>query len=277
MNTDGMKHDEDMALFIEQQRSENTKRAYRQDLAHWSVFLGDRELTEDIVLEYRDHLEATLSKNSAVRRFSTVRSFYRWSGYGGAFERIKGVVRTKNWVPVVPDAQDVSAILNVCTNATDRAILACLANGLRAQEVCDIRSSDLSYTQGSWVLRVIGKGDKLRLVPLNDETVAALSTLINGRDGRVFPRLNRRRVHYVVAKWAKTAGVEGIHPHSLRHDYATRLIRSGVDVSFVQRLLGHSSLETTSLYIGLNLGDLIEAAQKDPRHGAQKAPLRAVG
>lgn len=265
-------------LFIDQQRSENTKKAYQSDLSAWEDFLGSADPTEEVALAWRDHLMATMAINSAVRRWNTVRTYYDWARIPSPFDRIKGPRRVSNWVPKPPDHGMVDQLIETCTNVTDRAIMALLANGLRAEEVCTIKPSDLRQMQGAWVLRVIGKGNKLRMVPLNNEVVKYLGMYSGGNRSQLFPRLNRRRVYYIVTKWAKKAGLKGMHPHLLRHDYATRLIRAGMSVFHLQPLMGHARADTTGLYVNLDMSDLITASRLDPRQGdPAEHGLRAVG
>ena len=265
-------------LFIEQQRSDNTRNAYRNDMSKWEQFLDGREPTEELALAWRDHLEATCSPSTAVRAYSTVRSYYTWADVPNPLAKIKSPRRIKNWTPKAPDENEVSKLLAVCTDPTDSAIMALLNNGLRASEVCDLSVDDLTYefTYSTWVLRVAGKGQKLRFVPLNSETVDALEHYHGASKDKMFPGLNRRRVYYIFEKWGAVAGVE-LHPHALRHGFATRLIRNKVDVFSVQKLLGHERTETTSLYVNLEMSDLVEATKQDPRNHTEKKGLRLVG
>jgi site-specific recombinase XerD len=251
-------------LFVDQQRSENTKKAYQQDMLRWEKFLGSSTPSETIILAYRDFLESTLSNNSAVRAFNTIRSYFKWQGVEpNPFDRVKGPRRTANWTPVSPPDATIDHLMEVCTNPKERAIIALLANGLRAQEVCDLRTEDMTYEPAydMWVLKVTGKGNKIRFVPLNRESSAALEMYHGDSNGRMFPKLNIRKIYYLV----KEKYESGLNPHSLRHNYATRLIRSGVDVFSVQKLLGHERADTTGVYVNLDIGDLVRATQKDTR------------
>ena len=252
--------------FIDMQNSEHTKRAYRLDLDKWFAFLGDREPSIQTALEFREFLIESVASGSALRTFTTVRSYYHWLGGDNPFERVKAPKRLSGWVPVVPSDDSVNAVMDVCDSGMERAILACLANGLRAQEVCDLSVEDfyLDPDYDRWILRVTGKGQKLRLVPVNDETAEALIDVLPAR-GRVFRSLNPRKVHYIVEKLAKRAGV-AMHPHALRHNYATRLVRAGADVFSLQGLLGHARPETTGVYVNLNLSDLVNTSRLDPRN-----------
>lgn len=250
--------------FITSQRSDNTRRAYRQDLRAWEAFLDGREPNIGLVIEFRDDLEENMSNSSALRRFNTIRTYFRWAEVSpNPFERVKAPRRVSDWSPIIPDEANISKVLQLCDNPTDSAIMALLNNGLRAQEVCDLQAADFYFepTYNTHILRVTGKGMKMRLVPANSETVEALSHI-----KIPFRHLNIRKVYYIVKKWSEKAGIGDLHPHALRHGYATRLVRAGVPVFSLQRLLGHSRPETTGIYVNLDLTDLIGAARLDPRH-----------
>lgn len=264
--------------FVAQQRSPNTKRAYANDLRRWAEYLGGREPTEELAVAWRDSIEAELAPNTALRIFNTVRSYYKWAEGENPFRRVKAPRKTAGWVPVVPSEDDLLAIFNVCTDDRDRAILALLNSGLRAQEVCDLRVDSLEYVEQykAWIARVIGKGEKLRLVPLADEVADALMQYDWPKKGQLFPKLNPRKVYYIVAeKWGRIAQVK-IHPHALRHSFATRLVRSDVDVFSLQRLLGHARADTTSVYVNLDLGDLVSAVNRGNAKPREERRLKAV-
>lgn len=261
----------EIEAFVTSQRSAHTGRAYRQDIDAFIRWMGDDEATEENVIAWRDYIENELSNASALRRFTTLRTFYKFMGGPSPFERVKPPRRISGWSPVVPDERDIDAVLSVCGNTRDRGIIALLNNGLRAQEVCDLKWLDVYWDDNykRTILRVTGKGNKMRLVPANTQTVIALKSYQAGLDYRngtmVFPRLNIRKVYHVIKKWSKAAKVQDLHPHSLRHGYATRLARAKVSVFSMQRLLGHERAETTGIYVNLDLSDLVEATAADPR------------
>lgn len=157
----------------------------------------------------------------------------------------------------------------------DRAILELMyASGLRASEVGAIGLSDLLDKVG--VVRVLGKGDKQRLVPMGRPAMAALDTyrrecrplLISAesagerRDrGRLFLSrtgrpIERVRVWQIVKHWAKAAGLQNVHPHMLRHSFATHLLMGGADLRVVQTLLGHADITTTQIYTHVDRSQL---------------------
>lgn len=144
----------------------------------------------------------------------------------------------------------------------DRAILELLyASGLRLAEIAGARLEHYLPEEG--FIRVIGKGNKERLVPVGKSAVAAIAKwLEHGRPGLVKPRtggeiflsvrgtrLSRERVWQIVKSAAKRAGIkQDVHPHLLRHSFATHLLAHGADLRVIQEMLGHASLATTQIY-----------------------------
>lgn len=268
--------------FVRNQVSPATRRAYTYDLNKWTLFLGDRAPTEAIALDFRAYLESKLAPRSAARVFNTCRAFYRWLGGPNPFKNVKSPRRVVNATPKVPSDDLVDAIMALVDNDRDRLVVSLALNGLRRAEIADLRPEDVIWSPEyqCYVLRVIGKGQKERLVPANTETASALRRwqgktvsewLLHDIHGH---KLTERAVAYVVEKWSKAAGQE-IRPHRLRHHYATRLVRSQASVFAIQRLLGHESVATTQIYVGLDLSDIVNEARKDPRDSKQEG-LRVV-
>lgn len=278
---------DDIDQFVEQQTSANTRRAYRQDLTRWTTFLGNQTPSVEKVIQFKASLEFNLAPASAARTFAAVRSYYRWLGGANPFDRVKAPARISNRTPKTPTDEAVNALLDAVDTSDvfglrHKAIIALLANGLRAQEVADLKSDGLFFIPeyGAWVLRVLGKGRKERLVPATQEAVEAVQAYRAADPRRVITllfdhdtsRLTYRQVEEAVYKWAKVAGIEGMHPHALRHHYATRLARAGVHLLHLQQLLGHARADTTQQYVGLDLADLVDASRRDPRSTTESRP-----
>lgn len=278
--------------FVGMQQSYETRRAYGRDLRLWFAFLdsrGSTEATEEDALAFRDHLVETFNPNGAARVWNTVRTFYRFARVpSNPFEYVKAPKRVTNQTPKVPSDEDVEALVQAAGQQPQRAlIVALLLNGLRASEVAGLRKDDVERHEGATILRVIGKGKKERLIPATIEVERAMTryheTCSTAQRQSPFvvseyggDQLTYRQVEHAVYKSSEYAGIEGMHPHALRHHYATRLIRAGVSDLHVQKLLGHASVATTQVYVGLNLGDLIAATQKDPRNQTGAESVRVV-
>lgn len=267
--------------FIAQQRSEHTKRAYAADLKRFDEYVCGRPVTDELVIAWRESLSENVKPATALRIFNTVRSYYKWAEINpNPFLRIKPPRRIENWTPKIPNEADINEVIAVCKNPVHRAILNLLNNGLRAEEVVNLRGSDIVFDEPNqgYVLRIIGKGSKMRLVPATDEVVLSLTNLnlLNGSAERLFEGLNTRKIYYWVDRYGRSAKVEGMHPHAFRHAYATRLTRAGVGVTALQRLLGHKRTDTTAGYVNLDTSDLFIAARMDPRQIEGPARLRIV-
>lgn len=257
-------------LFVRTQNSLETQRAYRYDLRTWFEWLDvtQGEISAPTLasaVSFKEFLTQKFSGRSAQRIFNTCRVFYRFLGGFNPFQTLKSPRATKNRTPIVPDDVLVIEMLEKCDNVRDRFILALLLNGLRRSEVVDLRfdSIEWSGTYGCDIIKVVGKGDKERLVPATLDTSRALRKYQVPESGQLFPGLTPRAVEYVSTKWTTLAGKK-YSPHKMRHHYGTRLIRNGVGLEQLKTLLGHESVATTQIYVSLDLGDIVKAASLDP-------------
>lgn len=259
-------------LRIERQMSPNTVSSYCSDVRH---FLNDcKKSAENIgpeeITVYFSTYSGLLSKRTQARILSALRSFFDWMIQEGdrADNPCDQVDAPKlgRYLPEVLSVEEVQAILDsVRTNSAqgvrDRAILEVLYGcGLRVSELCDLRISRIFFDEE--FLRVVGKGDKERLVPFAPITAEALRDWLSLRpcaavpqwDDTVFlnrfgKRLSRVSVFNLVKKQALIAGVnKEISPHTFRHSFATHLVENGADLRVVQEMLGHESILTTEIY-----------------------------
>ncbi len=262
-------------LLLEYGLSSNTVAAYRRDLIQFAFFLRDSK---------RDELKATepdilgflaanpvLSTRTLARRLSSIRSYYRFL----VRESLVSVdpcaqisaPRLGRALPKVLSEEDVDSLLDVSHAATalgqrNKAMLETLyATGLRVSELVSLEMGQVSLAQG--IVRVNGKGNKERLVPLGDESVAQLLQFF--KEGRrelvgnvkshvVFPTrrgaaMTRQAFWHMIRRTASRAGIRAnLSPHVLRHAFATHLLNRGADLRVVQTLLGHSDISTTQIY-----------------------------
>jgi len=293
-----------MRKFVEQQTSPNTRRSYERDLKVWCLWQIGKPFTVDTAVDFKTHLVSTYAPATAQRTFSTVRTFYQWMFDRGEtdanpFAHVKSPSHSET-APVVPTDLDVARILKTVDRwdglrggrgARDYAILTLLLNGLRAQEVCDLRWKDLSFTMGAWCLRVVGKGNKERFVPLSHEAAEALHYYMDHtfkpgvrdrgeQDQPLFTDIigqpvTRDQIRHVCEKYGEAAGIKGFLPHSFRHHYGTRMYRATRDVLGVGKLMGHARPETTMRYARLDLADIIETAKLDPRNPVDEVEYNA--
>ena len=258
-------------LRMERRLSPNTVAAYGRDVAELleALDLAPRAIrTEDIerYLAGRNQL----SKRSQARLLSALKSFFDWLVLEGErkdnpCDRIDAP-KLGRYLPEVLSVEEVTAILDSVGDKTwmdlrDRAILEILYGcGLRVSEACGLLISHVYLAEG--FVRVVGKGDKERLVPLGEVAADAFKAYLDVRLQAAEPAfddvaflnkngrpLSRVAIFNLVKKQALLAGVrKEISPHTFRHSFATHLIENGADLRVVQEMLGHESILTTEIY-----------------------------
>lgn len=283
------------ALWLEKGVSDNTRDAYRSDLALFNAWLDERgvrlvEAGREMIL---DHLAWRLATNykarSTARLLSGLRGFYRFLLREGLIT-VDPTLRVElpklgRPLPKALSEADVEALLGApdigdALGMRDRAMLEMLyATGLRVTELVSLSLEQINTRQG--VLRTFGKGNKERLVPLGEEALHwvtrymrdAREVLLAGKPSDVvFPSrrgdlMTRQTFWHRIKLHARQAGIAAsISPHTLRHAFATHLLNHGADLRTVQMLLGHSDLSTTQIYTHIARARLQELhAQHHPR------------
>ncbi|GMR07751.1 MAG: site-specific tyrosine recombinase XerD [Gammaproteobacteria bacterium] len=264
-------------LWLEKGLSRNTLDAYRADLNSLSTWLGQRKTgllsanREDLLKYIAQRVSGGAHSRSMARLLSTMRSFYQYhlrekNIQTNPSEKIESP-RLGRSLPSILTESEVEALLEAPDTSTpvglrDRTMLEVLyATGLRVSELILLTTSQINLRQG--VIRVTGKGNKERLVPLGDEAIDWLEKYYqSGRDSfikatakdTVFPSLrgkpmSRQTFWYAIKRHTAKAGInKKISPHTLRHAFATHLLNHGADLRVVQLLLGHSDLSTTQIY-----------------------------
>ena len=253
--------------------------SYRRDLATWSAWL-ERHAHKSLLTAERTDVEAFLAAQfqkkakiaSINRRLSTLRRFYRLQAAQATLAadptlRVKSPKLPRN-LPRNLSEDQVAALLGAPDTATalglrDRAMLETLyATGLRVSELVGLKLSQVSLDMG--VVRVLGKGNKERLVPLGEEAIdwlkrycATARTELGGdaKAEAVFVTarrgpMTRQAFWQLIKRHAVSAGIArtALSPHTLRHAFATHLLNHGADLRVVQLLLGHSDITTTTIY-----------------------------
>ncbi len=265
------------ALWTESGLSANTLMAYRSDLQGFALWLRDRprRLEQVARSDLLDYLAQSVTigarPRTTARLLSSLRRFYRFLLREGVLQDDPTALidspRLGRPLPKGLTEEEVERLLAAPDTGTalgvrDRAMLETLyATGLRVSELVGLKFSQIDLGMG--VVRVIGKGDKERLVPVGEEALAWLSRffgcdrieLLRGRDtDALFPtargaRMTRQAFWYNIKRYARAAGIEkNLSPHTLRHAFATHLLNHGADLRVVQMLLGHADLSTTQIY-----------------------------
>jgi integrase/recombinase XerD len=254
--------------------AESTRVAYGREMRRFLDWLpGD--LGDDLLLDYRDHLRDRGLAPPTVRwRLTVARAFLRFAEGEGCTTAISDIQLPKGqrgFVPRVLNRAELKRLLDAPDRRTwqgarDAAILACLGlGGLRAGEVCTLQSDDVQIDRHEIVLRVHGKGGKVRVVTLALPAAMPVRSWLRHRTNRgcltgpLFDRTQAARtapldVHalrYIVRKHATDTGLGSVNPHVLRHTEATLSIKRGVPLHAVQARMGHASLMTTAAYLHL--------------------------
>ena len=256
--------------------SDHTTRAYQLDLNRFARFVGAaKDVTSferTVLAQYVEHLftEHHLKETSAKRHVASVRSLFRWLEDGGhipedPFRGARVRIKLPRRLPRVLSRAELASILEHpqspdFTGLTARAAAELLfATGIRVAELAGLRDDDIDLTAG--VITIIGKGSRQRRVYIPDSEIRELiiayrnardardrvadSFLVNTRGGAASPQYIRRLIRQLGESAALTRRVT---PHMFRHSVATYLLEEGVDIRYVQRLLGHRSIVTTEIY-----------------------------
>ena len=286
-------------LANERRNSPHTIASYRRDLAAFVAFCGDQRITDpaavDVELVRRFSAarhRAGLAPRSIARALSAVRTFYGYLLREGAarINPADGVRAPKGErrLPRTLDADQVGRLLELpgddALTRRDRAVLELLySSGLRLAELCDLSLGDLDLRDAT--VRVTGKGSKTRVVPVGRMARAALAAwlavrvqlasletlalFVGTRGERISPRVVQQRLDH----WAKHQGLGfKVHPHMLRHSFASHLLESSGDLRAVQELLGHANISTTQVYTHLDFQHLAKTYDAaHPRAKRKKA------
>lgn len=264
-------------LWMERGLSQNTLSSYRSDLLgfsrwlekrHSSLIEADRSLLQSYLAERIAH---SARPRSTARLLSSLRRLFRFMTREGMREDDPSALiespKLGRSLPKSLSEADIDSLLNAPDISTslglrDRSMIELMyASGLRVSEIVSLRLDQMSMQRG--LLRLLGKGNKERLVPMGEEALdwlqqyfdSARVELLKGRSSdAVFVTarggpMTRQAFWYLIKRHAKNVGIAAaLTPHTLRHSFATHLLNHGADLRVVQMLLGHSDLSTTQIY-----------------------------
>jgi len=265
------------AIWMERGLSQNTLGAYRADLMTLGRVLAENSKSidtaekSDLLAFIAGRVEGGAKPRSTARQLSSFRRFFRYIMREGLRDTDPTadieMPRIGRSLPKTLSEDEVESLLNAPNTDEplghrDRAMLELLyATGLRVSELINLKQSQINFNQG--VLRIVGKGDRERLIPLGDESQRWLKDFIDGprmeillerQTDYLFPtrrgdRMTRQAFWHIIKRYAEKASIrKKMSPHSLRHAFATHLLNRGADLRVVQMLLGHSDLSTTQIY-----------------------------
>lgn len=274
-------------LSIERGLADNTVKAYQRDLAKYQAFLEQKKVSyntataADITEFFNNLKQKNFSPASLARLTATLRAFYKFLLMEGLIKSSPTAdLKTPKKPLRLPHAltiEQVEAVLNQKFPPTpagyrSKAILETLyATGLRVSELTSLDLDDVDFEAD--YLICFGKGSKQRVVPFGSQAKKSLQAYLrfsrpvllrnNWRQKALFlnargGRLSRQSCWQIVKQAAKQAGIKKIYPHSLRHSFATHLLKGGADLRSVQEMLGHASISTTQIYTSLTKDDLKE-------------------
>ena len=265
-------------IWIEKGLSQNTLDSYRSDLEQFSSWLEKNNLTyiktsKKEILSYLSFLfQKGLGSKTVARKLSSLKSFFRYLVFKSIIPNDpSSEVETPKLLKSIPKSiseKEVEALLAAPDEKTDiglrdKTMIETLYScGLRISELTNLELLNLNLRQG--VIRVIGKGQKERLVPMGDQLIGLLElyisssrkNLLNKRHSDFLflstrgQRMTRQSFWHRIKHYCLASGFEPdkISPHVLRHAFATHLLNNGADLRVVQLLLGHSDLNTTQIY-----------------------------
>jgi integrase/recombinase XerD len=265
------------AIWMERGLSQNTLGAYRADLMTLGRSLSEKKKSidsadkSDLLAFIAGRVEGGAKPRSTARQLSSFRRFFRYIMREGLRNSDPTadieMPRIGRSLPKTLSEDEVESLLHAPNTDEplghrDRTMLELLyATGLRVSELINLKQSQVNFNQG--VLRIVGKGDRERLIPLGEEAQRWMRDFIDGprmeillerQTDYLFPtrrgdRMTRQAFWHIIKRYAEKAGVrKKMSPHSLRHAFATHLLNRGADLRVVQLLLGHSDLSTTQIY-----------------------------
>lgn len=269
--------------YVKNSHSENTVDAYRRDIEQFAMYLDEQnivsfnDVTYPIVLNYISYIrydKKSLNNRSVARKCSALRSFYTYLEERGIVSdnpfvqlRLGGNKRKLpdflfvEEIDILLSGIDMSNNMGIRNRVLLELIYAC---GLRVSEAVEMKIHDIDFNDR--FVRIVGKGKKERIVPFYEEigellrnyiatTRAEIMLMNNQNHDYLFinlqgNKLTTRGVQYILNEQVKKSGLSNsVHPHTLRHSFATHLLDGGCDLRIVQELLGHSSLATTQIYV----------------------------
>jgi len=283
--------------------SKSTLEAYTNDLSHYANYCANNGISSEKASPYEvqkfiaDLTAENIAAASVNRCLSSIRGFYRWQvrmdkradNPCTALRNVKMPVKLPSilWEREMASFAALPDTAGILWPERDKAlILTMYSAGLRISELTSLCIENISSTFDE--ARIIGKGGKERYVFFSEEAKTAIAEYlparearlamsgISGKKGSLF--ISRKGhpisvpgVRWIISRYAQHSGLgKNIHPHALRHSFATHLVNSGCDVRIVQEMLGHSSLSTTQRYTHVNMETLKKAYKKAHPHGTKK-------
>jgi integrase/recombinase XerC len=277
-------------LTVEKRASEHTVKSYQRDINHLTNYCIDKSIHQWADLkqsDVRSHIASRhrqgLSSTSLQRELSAIRSFYNFLlkkclADNNPAQYIKAPKQARK-LPKTLDVDQINGLLEAGTNSAleirDLSMFELFySSGLRLSELAALNLTDIDLADNSLMVRS-GKGGKSRILPIGSKAVTAINNWLQQRLKNVAAsepalfistrgtRLSQRSIELRLEQWCKKKGIaEHIHPHMLRHSFASHLLESSQDLRAVQELLGHSNISTTQIYTHLDFQHLADVYDK---------------
>lgn len=256
--------------------SPNTIKAYRIDLHQFASFTKNILANKDMIKQYIVYLNQQFAPRSVKRKIASVRAFYRELSINGIlkknpFDQLEIRIHTPKQLPRTIPQQIIQSILQSAYSEYSHGNRIALRNimvlellfntGLRVSELCSLERDNFSLDDDGLRLLVNGKGSKERVIQLVTPELLKLSKLyyqtyaqqihqhsaiFYNRNGK---RISPQSVQRIINRYLKKLNLQNhITPHMFRHTFATSLLEAGMDIRYIQSLLGHSSISTTQIY-----------------------------
>ena len=259
-------------LRFERKYSENTISSYKRDLNKMNIYIKKEftKLNKKDIQNYIQKLSKEENTSSVSRCISTLKSFYKFleiNKYTNS-NPLTTITnpKTQKKLPKVLSEEEIDKLLDINLNTNfdyrNKAMLELMySSGLRVSELVNLKVNDIDLVNSS--VRIFGKGSKERIIPLNDYATVALKNYIlyyrtslfkHGENNYLFlnnhgNKMTRQGFFKILSKIAKEKNIKTeLSPHTLRHSFATHLLKHGADLRSIQELLGHSDISTTQIY-----------------------------
>ncbi len=286
-------NDFELYLKLEKKLSKNSVESYLNDVNKFLNFFDEfaeiidfKLFTPDLIKDFIYQISDSIAPATQARLISGIRLFFNFLIIENHIEQnpmeLIESPKLKRKLPDVLDIEEIDRLiaaidLSKPEGERNKAIIETLYGcGLRVSELVELKLSDLFFDEG--FIRITGKGDKQRFVPINDYTKKIIENFIKysrkpeeakpGHEDYLFlnrrgRKLTRNMIFIIIKKLLKQSGIQkNISPHSLRHSFATHLLENGADLRSIQLMLGHESITTTEIYLHIDRKKLHETLEK---------------
>lgn len=268
-------------LKYEKRFSDNTVEAYMRDVSQLLKFISDvgievEFVSKDDISDYLGTLYDSVSASSMLRKIASIRKFFSFLQKRDLIEEDPAVAivspRKPKHLPDMLSREEITTLVSfnypdTISGFRDRAMIELFySSGMRVSELVSLRVRDLDFKE--MIVRILGKGKKERIVPVTDSAADAVKNYLYKRgwmrDSSEFIFRNQkggvittRGVEFVLDKLASKVGIyRRLTPHMLRHSFASHFLENGINLRYLQSMLGHSNLSTTEIYTHLSIGEL---------------------